>query len=546
MTETSMTPQAPAPLLQVRDLSIDFPESGAAPAVNGLGFRLDRGQTLALLGESGSGKSLTALALMRLLPPAARAGDGASLLFAGENLMELPPARMRQLRGNRIAMVFQEPMTALNPLHTVERQLREALAVHGRYPPRAQGPRIAELLRMVGLENLQGRLSAYPHQLSGGQRQRLMIALALANEPDLLIADEPTTALDVTVQAQILDLLQDLKRRFNMALLFITHDLDVARKMADHVCVMEKGEAVESGPADRVFTAPRHPATRRLMQARFTALEAAPPPPADNAAPVLLEARNLRVWYPVHGGVLRRVKGHVRAVDDISLSLRRGSTLGVVGESGSGKSSLGLALLRLCPARGHIGFLGADLQQARGAALRRLRRRMQPVFQDPYGSLSPRMTIGDIVGEGLRLHEPGLRRVEYDRRVAGALTEVRLDPEMRTRYPHEFSGGQRQRVAIARAMILRPDLLVLDEPTSALDLPVQVEILNLLRDLQQRYGTAYILISHDLRVVRALARDLLVMQGGRVVEQGAAAQLFKAPQKPYTRTLMAAALNLNG
>jgi microcin C transport system ATP-binding protein len=447
---------------------------------------------------------------------------------------------MQRIRGNRIAMVFQEPMTSLNPLHTVEKQVTETLFLHKRMDARAARARTLELLHLVGLREAESRLNAYPHQLSGGQRQRVMIAMALANEPDILIADEPTTALDVTIQAQILKLLKDLQARFGMALLLITHDLTIVRKMADRICVMTRGEIVEAGPAHDIFAAPRHPYTQRLIAAEPKGEPVALSP----RPPVLLEANDLKVWFPIKSGVIRRTVGYVKAVDGIDCSVRAGETLGVVGESGSGKTTLGLALLRLVASTGSIRFDGRALDGLSGAAMRPLRRELQMVFQDPFASLSPRLSIGQIVEEGLKVHGIGGGAAERRRLIGEALEEVGLDPDFVDRYPHEFSGGQRQRVAIARALVLKPRFLVLDEPTSALDMSVQAQIVDLLRELQARHRLAYLFISHDLRVVRALAHEVLVMKDGKVVEAGPAHAIFTAPRDPYTRALMAAAFEL--
>jgi len=525
------------PLLSVRDLAVSFamPE-GEVRAVRGVSFDLTRGSTLALVGESGSGKSVTALSILQLLPyPQARHPSGSIRLW-GEELVGAPERVMRQVRGNRVAMVFQEPMTSLNPLHTIARQVGEVLRVHKGLGRRAARARALELLRLVGLAEAGRRLDAYPHQLSGGQRQRVMIAMALANEPDLLIADEPTTALDVTIQAQLLALLRDLQRRFGMAMLIITHDLAVVRKMAARVAVMREGELVESGDTAEVFAHPRHPYTRRLL--------AAQPEPRSRPlgpAPLLARAREVKVWFPIKAGLFRHTVGYIRAVDGVSFEVREGRTLGIVGESGSGKTTLGLALLRLVPSRGRIEVDGHDVSGLSQRALRPLRREMQIVFQDPYGALSPRLSVAQIVGEGLAVH-----RVAGDRDalIDEALREVGLDPGARDRYPHEFSGGQRQRIAIARALVLKPRLVVLDEPTSALDVSVQAQIVDLLRDLQARHGLAYIFISHDLRVVRALSDEVLVMREGRVVEAGPAEGIFEHPRAPYTKALLAAAVDL--
>ncbi|HTV44956.1 MAG TPA: ABC transporter ATP-binding protein [Stellaceae bacterium] len=531
----------PGPLLNVCNLSVTFAGRGGAvavEAVKGVSFSLDRGETLALVGESGSGKSVTALSILQLLPyPLAGHGPQSSVRLAGEELIGACPDALRRVRGDRIAIIFQEPMTSLNPLHTLERQIGEVLLVHRRMSPRAARARTLELLQQVGLPDAATRLAAYPHQLSGGQRQRVMIAMAIANEPDLLIADEPTTALDVTIQARILALLRDLRRDLGMALLLITHDLRIVRNMAERVAVMTRGEIVETGTTAAIFARPRHPYTRHLLMAEPRGRA----PPADPAAPKLVEADGLRVWFPLRRGALRRVRGHLKAVDEVSLAVRAGTTLGIVGESGSGKTTLGLALLRLTAAQGRIRFAGRDITALTQRQLRPLRREMQIVFQDPFSSLSPRLSVAQIVEEGLRVHRLSASASERRRLVEGALAEVGLDPAAANRYPHEFSGGQRQRIAIARALVLGPRLVVLDEPTSALDMSVQAQIVELLRDLQVRRGLAYLFISHDLRVVRALAHEILVMQDGRIVEAGTTEEVMTRPRHPYTRSLMAAA-----
>ncbi len=533
-----------APLLEIRNLSVTFAgRGGASPveAVKDVSFTLDRGETLALVGESGSGKSVTALSILQLLPyPVAAHGRASSVRFDGEELVGAPPERLRRVRGNRIAMVFQEPMTSLNPLHTLERQIAETLLIHKHMSASASRERTLELLRLVGLPDAENRLGAYPHQLSGGQRQRVMIAMAIANEPDILIADEPTTALDVTIQAHILQLLKDLRDRFGMALLLITHDLTIVRKMADQVCIMTAGEIVEAGPTAGIFAQPRHPYTRRLLAAEPKGRAA----PADPAAPELIEGQDVKVWFPIRRGVLRRIGGYVKAVDGVSLAVRRGTTLGVVGESGSGKTTLGLALLRLTEAQGHIRFAERDIATLGQRQLRPLRREMQVVFQDPFSSLSPRLSVAQIVEEGLKVHRLAAGAAERRRLIETALVEVGLDPEAAERYPHEFSGGQRQRIAIARALVLKPRFVVLDEPTSALDMSVQAQIVELLRELQTRHGLAYLFISHDLRVIRALAHEILVMKDGKIVEAGSTERVMTAPEHPYTRALMAAAFDL--
>jgi microcin C transport system ATP-binding protein len=531
-----------SPLLAICDLHVTFAvPDGAVEAVKGVSLELDRGETLALVGESGSGKSVTALSVLQLLPyPMASHSRSSSIRFDGQQLVGAPERMMRDIRGNRIAMVFQEPMTSLNPLHTIEKQLAEVLYLHKQMNARAARARVLELLHLVGLGEAEKRLDAYPHQLSGGQRQRVMIAMALANEPDILIADEPTTALDVTIQAQILKLLKQLQSRFEMALLLITHDLGIVRKMADRVCVMTRGEIVEAGSVREVFENPRHDYTRHLLAAEPKGR----PVPIDPPPPVLLEAQAMKVWFPIRSGVFRRVSGYVKAVDGIDLRLRQGETLGVVGESGSGKTTLGLALLRLLASEGTIAYDGRRLDGIREHAMRPLRRELQVMFQDPFSSLSPRLSVAQIVEEGLKVHRIG--RTAADRRslINQVLVEVGLDPDSADRYPHEFSGGQRQRIAVARALVLKPRFVVLDEPTSALDMSVQAQIVDLLRDLQTRYRLSYLFISHDLRVVRALAHHVLVMKDGKVVEAGPARQLFEAPRHPYTRALMAAAFNL--
>jgi microcin C transport system ATP-binding protein len=531
-----------APLLDIRNLSVAFGKGARELlAVDRVSFDIRKGETVALVGESGSGKSVTALSVMKLLPyPAARHPSG-EIWFKGTDLLKLDESEIREVRGANITIIFQEPMTSLNPLHTIERQLTEALMLHGRRPTNGgTRARVIELLSQVGIPDPEARLGSYPHQLSGGQRQRVMIAMALANEPDLLIADEPTTALDVTVQAQILKLLKDLQARLGMAMLFITHDLGIVRKIADRVCVMKEGKIVERGEVERVFTAPEHPYTRELLAAE-PKLDPAPPNPA---APVMLATDNLKVWFPIRRGVLRRTVGHIKAVDGVDIEIRKGETLGVVGESGSGKTTLGLAVLRLISSQGPILFMGQGLQGLRFKQMRPFRRDMQIVFQDPYGSLSPRMSVADIIEEGLWVHHPKMEPAERTRRVIRALNDVGITADCRSRYPHEFSGGQRQRIAVARAIVLEPTFLVLDEPTSALDMLIQSQIVDLLRALQKRRDLTYLFISHDLRVVAALASRVVVMRHGKVVEEGVAGQLFSHPQSAYTRALFAAAFNL--
>jgi microcin C transport system ATP-binding protein len=528
-----------APLLKIENLSVAFPaEDRTVEAVKNVSLTIARGETLALVGESGSGKSVTALATVGLLPDTAQVTG--SVEYAGAEMIGASRRELMRVRGNDISFIFQEPMTSLNPLHTIEKQLAESLALHQGVAGRQARGRIVELLNQVGLRDPEERLGAWPHQLSGGQRQRVMIAMALANKPDLLIADEPTTALDVTIQAQILALLADLQRAQGLSMLFITHDLGIVRKVAQRVAVMKEGKIVETGPTAEVFDNPQHPYTRMLLDAEPTGRP--DPVPADTKP--LLEGRKVRVWFPVKRGFFRRTVGHIKACTDIDIDLSSGETLGVVGESGSGKTTLGLALMRLIGAQGRITFEGRDIHALRKRDLRALRRDMQIVFQDPYGSLSPRMSIAEIVAEGLGVHGLGEGNLSTRDAVAEAMAEVGLDPATMDRYPHEFSGGQRQRVAIARAMILKPRFLVLDEPTSALDMTVQTQIVDLLRDLQRRHGLGYLFISHDLRVVRAMAHKLIVMRNGDVVEAGTADQIFDAPQTEYARALMAAAFNL--
>jgi len=529
------------PLLKVDNLSVAF-GTGAREvrAVKGVSFEIGKGETVALVGESGSGKSVTALSVMKLLPyPVAHHPSG-SVVFKGQELLSMSEDAIRKVRGNDITIIFQEPMTSLNPLHTIEKQIAEVLLLHKGLTGQAARARIVELLTQVGIPDPEGRLQSYPHQMSGGQRQRVMIAMALANEPDLLIADEPTTALDVTVQAQILKLLKDIQTRLGMSMLFITHDLGIVRKLADRVCVMQRGEIVEQGPVEEVFVKPQHPYTKALLAAEPKP-DPAPPKPE---APVVVKTDDLKVWFPIKRGVLRKTVGHIKAVDGVSVELRKGETLGVVGESGSGKTTLGLAILRLISSDGPIVFMGKPLQGLKFEEMRPHRREMQIVFQDPYGSLSPRMSVSDIIEEGLWVHHPHLKEAEREQRVVAALHDVGLDPATRHRYPHEFSGGQRQRVAIARALVLEPTFIVLDEPTSALDMLIQAQMVDLLRDLQKKRDLTYMFISHDLRVVAALASNLLVLRNGKIVEEGAAAELFKNPKSDYTRALFAAAFHI--
>ena len=529
------------PLLSVRDLSVAFHQGeNTSLAVDRVSFDIMPGEVMALVGESGSGKSVTANSVLKLLPYPAASHPSGEILFGGKNLLKASEAELRHVRGNDITMIFQEPMTSLNPLHAIEKQIGEILDLHQGITGEAARTRVLELLNQVGIREPEKRLKAYPHELSGGQRQRVMIAMALANRPKLLIADEPTTALDVTVQAQILDLLRRLKGDHGMSMLFITHDLGIVRKFADRVCVMTKGRIVETGPVEEVFVNPKHEYTRHLLASE----PRGEPPPADPSRPVVMEGEDIRVWFPIKAGFLRKVVDHVKAVDGVNLKLRAGETLGVVGESGSGKTTLGLALARLISSEGRIAFIGNDIGKYSFKEMRPLRDRLQVVFQDPYGSLSPRMPVGDIIAEGLKVHERALSERERDERVAWSLTEVGLDPATRWRYPHEFSGGQRQRIAIARAMVLKPRFVMLDEPTSALDMTVQAQVVDLLRDLQKKHDLAYLFISHDLKVVKALANHVIVMRLGKVMEEGPADEIFKAPKQEYTRALMAAAFDL--
>ncbi|MGV2112701.1 ABC transporter ATP-binding protein [Agrobacterium salinitolerans] len=536
MTETNIQP-----LLSVRDLSVAFHQGGATSiAVDHVSFDLMPGEVVALVGESGSGKSVTANSILKLLPYPAASHPSGKILFDGKDMLTLPERALRAVRGNDVTMIFQEPMTSLNPLHTIERQIGEILELHQAIAGAEARALTLELLLQVGIREPEKRLKAYPHELSGGQRQRVMIAMALANRPKLLIADEPTTALDVTVQAQILELLGDLKTQHGMSMLFITHDLGIVRKFADRVCVMTKGKIVETGTVEQVFTDPQHAYTRHLLAAE----PKGEPPHSDATKPVVMQGDGIKVWFPIKAGLMRRVVDHVKAVDGIDITLRAGQTVGVVGESGSGKTTLGLALSRLIASEGRISFIGQSIDHYSYEMMKPLRNRLQVVFQDPYGSLSPRMSVGEIVAEGLKVHERSLSADERDMRVATALEEVGLDPATRWRYPHEFSGGQRQRIAIARAMVLKPRFVMLDEPTSALDMSVQAQVVDLLRDLQAKHELAYLFISHDLKVVKALANDLIVMRHGKVVESGPAAEIFANPQQDYTKALLAAAFNI--
>ncbi|OLY48347.1 ABC transporter ATP-binding protein [Bartonella apis] len=529
-------------LLSVRDLSVMFRQDGKETlAVDHISFDINSGETLALVGESGSGKSVTALSILKLLSYPMASHPSGEILFDNKDLMKLDEKSLQKVRGKDIAMIFQEPMTSLNPLHTVERQVSEVMKVHEGMSDKDARQRTIELLTQVGIREPEKRLSSFPHQLSGGQRQRVMIAMALANNPQLLIADEPTTALDVTVQAQILELLEKLKQERSMSMLFITHNLGIVRKFADRVCVMTGGKIVETGKTADIFNHPHHDYTKKLLAAE----PKGNPPKADKNAPVVMEGEKVRVWFPVKKGFFRRTVDYIKAVNDIDVTIREGQTLGVVGESGSGKTTLGLALTRMISSQGHIRFNGKDIEHFSFKQMRPLRRHIQIVFQDPFGSLSPRMSVGEIIAEGLLIHEKNLNYEERDERVVRALEEVDLDPETRNRYPHEFSGGQRQRIAIARAMVLNPRFVMLDEPTSALDMSVQAQVVDLLRALQQKHNLAYLFISHDLKVVKALANDLIVMRNGQMVEHGPAEEVFSSPKTEYTRALMNAAFDLS-
>ena len=529
------------PLLSVRDFSVAFTQGGTTTtAVDHISFDIMPGETVALVGESGSGKSVTALSVLMLLAYPAASHPSGQILFEGQDLLDADERDLRKVRGNDITMIFQEPMTSLNPLHVIEDQIGEVLKLHQGMGKVAARARTLELLNQVGIRDAEKRLNAYPHQLSGGQRQRVMIAMALANAPKLLIADEPTTALDVTVQAQILELLAKLKSTRDMSMLFITHDLGIVRKIADRVCVMTKGKIVETGKTADIFANPQHDYTKHLLAAE----PKGKPPAFDGDAPVIMEGEDIKVWFPIKAGLMRKTVDHVKAVNGVSLKIRAGQTMGVVGESGSGKTTLGLALSRMISSQGRIAFVGSTINQYSFKQMRPMRRQLQIVFQDPYGSLSPRMSVSDIVAEGLSIHEPDLSEDERDIKVIDVLKEVGLDPEARHRYPHEFSGGQRQRIAIARAMILKPKFVMLDEPTSALDMSVQAQVVDLLRALQAKHGLAYLFISHDLKVVRALANEIMVMRNGEVVEHGPSRDVFDAPKTDYTKALMAAAFNI--
>ncbi len=529
------------PLVDVQNLSVAFGdnEADAVHVVKGVSFNISKGETVALVGESGSGKTVSAMSILRLLPNSAFYPSG-EILVEGKDILKMNEAQLRGIRGKRISIIFQEPMTTLNPLHTIEKQVGEIIKLHSSLSDEATRTRVVELLNKVGIRDPEKRLGAYPHQLSGGQRQRVMIAIALANKPDLLIADEPTTALDVTIQAQILELLKSLQKEMGMAMLLITHDLGIVRRMAERVYVMRNGEIVETGKAEDVFTNPKHPYTRHLLEAE----PKGQPPTTYLSRPVVVETDNLKVWFPIKHGLLQRTVDYVKAVDGLSMKLRAGETLGVVGESGSGKTTLGLAILRLLSSEGPIAYVGKRIDGLTNKQMRPLRKEMQIVFQDPYGSLSPRLTVGQIIEEGLLIQAPELDDDQRRDRVSAALKEVNLDPASQDRYPHEFSGGQRQRIAIARAMVLKPKFVMLDEPTSALDMSVQAQIVDLLRDLQSKRDLAYLFISHDLKVVRALCNYVIVMKNGKVVEEGPSRDIFETPKDEYTKALLAAAFDI--
>ncbi|MCP4933565.1 MAG: ABC transporter ATP-binding protein [bacterium] len=534
-------PLDPDALVEVRNLSVDFKSSKSLThAVKNISFDIKPGETIALVGESGSGKTVSALSIMRLLPYPAASHPSGEIYFKGDDLLKIEGKKLRQYRGNAISMIFQEPMSSLNPLHMIERQIGEVLEMHRGLSGQAARARVLDLLHKVGIKDPEQRLESYPHQLSGGQRQRVMIAMALANEPDLLIADEPTTALDVTIQAQILELLKNLQKELGMALLLITHDLGIVRKMAERTCVMKDGEIVEKGDTVDIFDHPQHNYTRHLLNAE----PRGEPPEEDFSAKTVIETHDLKVWFPIKRGLFRKTVDHVKAVNGISLQLKEKQTLGIVGESGSGKTTLGLALMRLISSKGPISYVGQRIDDYQIKDMRPLRREMQIVFQDPYGSLSPRLSVNQIIEEGLIIQRPDMTAAQRRERVSHELNEVGLDPDSQDRYPHEFSGGQRQRIAIARAMILEPKFVMLDEPTSALDVSVQAQIVELLLKLQEDHKLSYLFISHDLRVVRALANHVIVMRNGIAVEEGPATQIFNNPQTDYTEALMAAAFNL--
>ena len=532
---------SPAHLLEIANLSVSFgKDGGEVKAVQGINFNVKKGETVALVGESGSGKSVTALSVMQLLPyPRAHHPQG-SIKFNGQELIGAKEEILQKIRGDRIGIIFQEPMTSLNPLHTLEKQIAETLFLHGKLDRASARQKVLALLDQVGLSDAENRLQSYPHQLSGGQRQRVMIAMALANAPDLLIADAPTTALDVTIQAQILTLLKNLQQKYDLSMLLITHDLGIVKKMADRVCVMTEGKVVEQGVTEDIFEHAKHKYTQHLLES----VPKGKPNITEDQSPVIMEAIDLKVWFPIKSGFLRRTVGYIKAVDGISLQLREGHTLGIVGESGSGKTTLALSLLRLEKSEGEIVFLGKKVQRWSWKELRPLRSNMQIVFQDPYGSLSPRMSVGQIIEEGMVIHLPDLSHDERSQLISDTLIEVGLDPQTQNRYPHEFSGGQRQRIAIARALVLKPRLIVLDEPTSALDMSVQAQIIDLLRDLQQKHKLSYLFISHDLKVVQALADQVIVMSNGRIVEHGLTGKIFQDPIEKYTKSLIKAAFDI--
>ena len=526
-------------VLSVRGLKVDFTTpDGDVNAVKGIDLDVKPGETLAVVGESGSGKSQTMMGIMGLLANNGRVAGSAK--YRGKELIGLPLKGLNEVRGSKITMIFQEPMTSLDPLYTIGRQIAEPLVHHKGMTFKQAKVRVLELLKLVGIPEPERRMNSYPHEMSGGQRQRVMIAMALANEPDLLIADEPTTALDVTIQAQILDLLRSLQQRFGMAVVLITHDLGIVKHFADRVVVMRRGEVVEKGTIKDIFEEPKEDYTKMLLASEPSGSKE---PPADTA-PIILEGRNVAVDFAIGGGFFFGSNAVFRAVDGVSVRLKRGQTIGIVGESGSGKSTLGRALLRLLPSSGHYHFGDKNISNFDRSAMRPLRKELQLVFQDPYGSLSPRQTVGEIITEGLRIHEPQLSRADRDKRAVAALKEVGLDPAARNRYPHEFSGGQRQRIAIARAMILKPKVVILDEPTSALDRSVQGQVIELLRDLQEKHGLSYIFISHDLAVIKAMSDYVIVMKNGKIVEEGATGDIFEQPHQAYTKTLMAAAFDL--
>jgi microcin C transport system ATP-binding protein len=528
-------------LLEVRDLSVTFRVNRQEiKAVKNVSFSIERGETCALVGESGAGKSATALSIMQLHPKDRVEYPSGSVLFDGKDIMGVPEEVARSIRGNRISMIFQEPMTSLNPLHKVEKQISEGLMLHQGVARESTRERVIELLHLVGLPEAVERLNAYPHQLSGGQRQRVMIAMALANNPDLLIADEPTTALDVTIQAGILELLNKLKRELNMSLLLITHDLTIVRKMVDRVAVMKDGEIVEAGALKKVFETPTHKYTKYLLASELNEYAQK----IGNEMDVIVDTRDLKVYFPIQKGVLRTTKGYVKAVNGVSFSIKKGQTVGLVGESGSGKTTLGLALLRLISSEGSIRYRGKEIQSLKSNALRPLRKEIQVIFQDPFGSLNPRFTIGQIIEEGLKVHRIGSSPKDRERLISDVLEEVEIDPSSRHRYPHEFSGGQRQRISIARALVLKPRFLVLDEPTSSIDMSVQTQVIDLLKELQKKYELAYLFISHDLRVVRAISHSIMVMKDGKIVEEGAPEDIYENPQNLYTMSLIKAAFDI--